>query len=162
MSSMSETPTTVLPEEAFAQAKAKLSDVMDRAVHGHRPQVIDRHRGKERAVLVSESDLAVALETFEFQPKVSVSEGEFIVRLPELNVIAAGETYDAALDDLVEIVETLARDFFDRLDFMLQTDRRSQLPWLLKFAVTPDAESAALFSSGEEGDPLEVAEMGAP
>ena len=143
---MSEALTPVLPEEAFAQAKARFSDVMDQAVHGHRVQVIDRHRGKERAVLVSESDLGVLLESFEFQPKVSVSDGEFVIRLPELNVIAGGETYEAALAELVEIVEIQARDFFERLDFVLQTDRRGQLPWLLKFAVTPAEERIALFS----------------
>lgn len=147
--SESATSTPVLPQAAFAQAKAKLSDVMDQAVHGHRLQVIDRHRGKERAVLVSESDLGALLEGFEFRPKVSVSEGEFIIRLPELDVIAGGDTYEAALDELVEIVEIQARDFFDRLNFVRQTDRRGQLPLLLKFAITPEAERAALFSPGE-------------
>lgn len=146
----------VLPEEAFAQAKARLSDVMDKAVHEHRPRVIDRHRGKERAVLLSESDLATLLESFRFRPAVSVSGGEFIVRLPELNVIAAGESYESALEELVEIVEAQAADYFERLDFMLHTERRALLPWFMKFAITPPSERAALFAPAGQDLPLEA------
>ena len=87
---MSDTATPVLASAAFAQAKAKLSDLMDQAVHDHRMQLIDRHRGKEQAMLVSVADLGMLLEGFEFHPRVSVSEGEFVIRLSELNQISAG------------------------------------------------------------------------
>ena len=119
---------------------------MDQAVHDHRPQLIDRHRGKEQAVLVSVADMGMLLEGFQFHPKVSVSEGEFVIRLPELGLIAGGANYEAALDELVELAEQQAQDFFDRLDFYLQTDRRGQLGWLLKFALVPFEERRSLFS----------------
>jgi hypothetical protein len=137
--------TPLLAQEAFAQAKAKLSVLMDQAVHDHRLQVIDRHRGKERAMLVSVADMGMLLEGFRFDPRVSVSEGEFVVRLPELNLIAGGESFGAALDELVELVEAQAQDFLARLDFYMQTDRRGQLAWLLKFALTPPEERRSLF-----------------
>ena len=143
---MTGTATSLLPQEAFAQAKAKLSDLMDQAVHDHRVQVIDRHRGKERAVLVSVDDLGMLLEGFEFHPRVSVSEGEFVVRLPELNLIAGGPSYEAALDELVELAEQQAQNFLDRLDYYMQTDRRGQLGWLLKLALTSPGERRSLFS----------------
>lgn len=157
MADMSDTATPLLAQEAFAQAKARLSDLMDQAVHDHRPQLIDRHRGKEQAVLVSVADLEMLLEGFEFHPKVSVSEGEFVIRLPELGLIAAGASYQAALDELVELAEQQALDFLGRLDFFMQTDRRGQLGWLLKFALAPAAERRALFSP-----PAPAAELAQP
>jgi prevent-host-death family protein len=143
---MSEAVATYLQHEAFAQAKARLSELMDQAVHGHRLQLIDRHRGKEQAVLVSVEDLGMLLEGFAFHPRVSVSEGEFVVRLPELNLIAGGASYEDALEELEELVGLYAEDFFDRLDFYLQTDRRGQLGHLLRFALSAPGERRALFS----------------
>lgn len=144
---MSYAATPLLPQEAFAQAKARLSDLMDQAVHDHRLQLIDRHRGKEQAVLVSVDDLGMLLEGFEFHPRVSVSEGEFVFRLPELNLIAGGASYEAALDELVELAEQQAQDFLDRLDFHMQTDRRGRLGWLLRLALTAPDQRRSLFSS---------------
>lgn len=153
---MNETATTYLEHEAFAQAKARLSDLMDQAVHGHRLQLIDRHRGKEQAVLVSVEDLAMLLEGFAFHPRVSVSEGEFVVRLPELDLVAGGESYEDALDELVELVGLRAEDFLERLDFYMQTDRRSQLGYLLKFALTAPEERRSLFSPAAPAEEAQV------
>jgi prevent-host-death family protein len=135
----------LLPSQAFAQAKAHLSDLMDQAVHRHRLQLIDRHRGKEQAVLVSVADLALLLEGFRFEPKVSVSDGEFVVRLPELGLIAGGSSYEDALQELAELAEQQAEEYLDRLDFYMQTERRGQLPWVLKVALTPPDERPQLF-----------------
>ena len=143
---MNDTATVYLEHEAFAQAKARLSNLMDQAVHAHRPQVIDRHRGKEQAVLVSVEDLAMLLEGFSFHPRVSVSEGEFVIRLPELGLVAGGESYEDALGELIDLVGSQAEDFLDRLDFYMQTDRRGQLAYLLKFALTVPEERRSLFS----------------
>jgi prevent-host-death family protein len=144
---MGDTATSLLPQEAFAQAKARLSDLMDKAVHDHRVQVIDRHRGKEQAVLVSVDDLGMLLEGFELHPRVSVSDGEFVVRLPELNLIAGGASYEDALGELVELAEQQAQNFLDRLDYYMQTDQRGQFGWLLKLALTAPEERRSLFSS---------------
>jgi prevent-host-death family protein len=143
---MSEVVGTYLQREAFARAKARLSDLMDQAVHGHRLQLIDRHRGKEQAVLVSVEDLALLLEGFAFHPRVSISEREFVVRLPELDLIAGGASYEEALEELEELVGLRAEDFFDRLDFYMQTDRRGQLGYLLRFALVAAGERRALLS----------------
>jgi prevent-host-death family protein len=141
------TTAPLLPTRPFAEAKAKLSDLMSEVVHDHRPVLLDRHRGKEEALVVSVEDLAPILEVFTFDPQVSVSEGEFVMRLPELNLISKGPTFDDALAEMVELVETYAGDYFNRFDFYRHTDRRRHLPWLLRFALTPAAERAQLLVS---------------
>ncbi|MGB7587558.1 MAG: hypothetical protein WBM00_02500 [Solirubrobacterales bacterium] len=143
---MAEKMAPLMPQEAFAKARARLSDLMDQAVHNHRLQLIDRHRGKERAVLVSVDDLGMLLEGFEFHPRISASEGEFVVRLPELNLIAAGASYEDALGELIELAEQQAQNFLDHLDYYIQTDRRGQLGWLLKLALAAPEERRSLFS----------------
>ena len=60
------------------------------------------------------SDLG--LEDFRFEPKVSVSDGEFVIRLPELGLVAGGETYEKAVSELVELAEQQAEEYLDRLE----------------------------------------------
>ena len=130
---------------AFSDAKAKLSDLMTSVVHGHRPKVVDRHHGKEQMFLLGREEVMALLESFEFQPKVNVSEGEFVVRLPELGLIAGGESFDEALDELVELAEEYAEQYFARLEFYRETDRRQHLPWVARVAFTPAEERRQLF-----------------
>ena len=130
---------------AFSEAKAKLSDLMTSVVHGHRPKAVDRHHGKEEMFLLGREEVMALLESFEFQPKFSVSEGEFVVRLPELGLIAGGESFDQALDELVELAEEYAEQYFARLEFYRETDRRHQLPWIARVAFTPVEERRELF-----------------
>jgi hypothetical protein len=135
----------VLESLPFSDAKAKLSDLMTAAVHGRHPLLIERHRGKESMLLIGRDDVGALLESFEFHPKVSVSEGEFVVRLAELGLIAGGSSLDEAFDELVELTEEYARTFFQRLGFYMETDRRGQFPWLVRFALTPPDERRRLF-----------------
>jgi predicted RNase H-like HicB family nuclease len=135
----------VIETIAFSDAKAKLSDLMTAVVHGHCPKAVGRHRGKEEMFLVGRDELIALLEGFEFNPKVSVSEGEFAVRLPELGLIAGGPSLDEALEELVELAEAYAEDYFNRLEFFRQTDRRGQLPWVIRVAATPPEARRALF-----------------
>lgn len=139
-----------LPRRPFAEAKAQLSALIT-DVHNHRPFVLDRHRGRERAIVLSSEDLGVALESFEFTPLVSVEDGGFVIRLPQLNLIAGGPTYDEALDELVDLAADYAEDYFRRLAFYMQTERRSQLPWLLRLGAAPTEEWPDLLSPVRTG-----------
>jgi predicted RNase H-like HicB family nuclease len=130
---------------AFSEAKAKFSDLMTSVVHGHRPKAIGRHHGKEEMLLLGRAEVMALLESFEFQPKVSVSEGDFIVRLPEFGLMAGGESFEEAVDELVELAEEYAEQYFARLEFYRQTDRRDQLPWVARVAFTPAEERRDLF-----------------
>jgi hypothetical protein len=135
-----------LPSRPFAEAKTRLSEVMTDVVHGHHPQVIGRHGGREQMLLVGLDDIAAVLESFRFDPRVSISDGEFVVRLPELDLVAGGARYEDAVEELVELVEDYSETFLPRLDFFMQTDRRLHLPWLLRFALTPEGDRAELFA----------------
>lgn len=150
------TPTQLLTEEPFAQAKARLSELMSQVVHRHLPVLIDRHRGRERALLVSAEDAAALLESFRFEPVVSLSAGEFVVRLPQLNLIAGGESYEDAIAELVELIEEYAEDFLERWEFYRHTDRWRHAPWLLRFALTPAPQRRELLThvAGGSGEPV--------
>lgn len=142
---MATSSSPVIETLAFSEAKAKLSDLMTSVVHGHRPKAVGRHQGKEEMFLIGRDELITLLEVFEFQPKVSVSQGEFVVRLPELGLIAGGRSLDEALEELVELAEAYAEDYFARLEFFKLTDRRSQLPWVARIAFTAPGERRGLF-----------------
>lgn len=126
-----------LPSKPFHQAKAQLSDVMSDVVRRHRPFVVDRNRGKELMILMAADDFRRLLDHFRFSTQVSVSDGEFIFRVPELNLTAEGDTYDEGLDELVDVVATYAQLLMERCDFYAQTDRAEHIPWALRVALTP-------------------------
>jgi hypothetical protein len=142
---MSVPAASVFETLPFSEAKAKLSELMTSVVHGHLPKAVGRHNGKEEMFLVGRDELTALLEGFEFTPKATVSQGEFIVRLPELGLIAGGPSLDAALDELVELAAAYAEDYFARLEFFKQTDRRSQLPWVARIAFTAPDRRRELF-----------------
>jgi hypothetical protein len=131
------TSKPVIETLGFSEAKGKLSELMTSVVHDHQLKAVGRHRGKEEMLLVGREEFLALLETFEFHPKVSVSAGEFIVRLPELGLIGAGSSLDEAYDELAELAEVYAENYLDRLDFFRHTDRRRQLPWVARIAFTP-------------------------
>ncbi len=84
---------------------------------------------------------------FGFHTRASVSEGEFVLRQPELNLVAGGETFDQAASALEELAVTYAERYFERLHFYAQTDRTEQLPWLLRLILTPATDRRALLIS---------------
>lgn len=134
----------LLPAKQFSQAKAQLSDVMSDVVRRHHPHVVDRARGREQMVLLETSDLLRVLESFSFSTQVSISDGEFILRVPELDLTADGASFEEALDALAEVTEDYARLLMGRYDFYSHTDRAHHFPWALRFALTPASERRAL------------------
>lgn len=140
----------LLPCKPFHLAKAQLSDVMNDVVRSHHPYVVDRNRGKEQMILMAAGDLLRLLERFTFTTQVSVSDGEFTFRVPELNLTAAGDSFDEGLDELVEVLEEYAQLLMDRYDFYSQTDRARHIPWALRFALTPVEERRDLLAPQPE------------
>ncbi|MCW3048717.1 MAG: hypothetical protein JWO74_3001 [Solirubrobacterales bacterium] len=135
----------LLQTKGLSEAKAQLSDVMTEVVHRHHPVVVDRHRGKEAMVLFAPDDLEPLLAHFRFAPEASFEDGEWTLFSPELNLTAGGESFDAALDDLVAAAEEYARDYFERQEFYGQTDRARHMPWLLRVALTEPPARRELF-----------------
>jgi hypothetical protein len=84
------------------------------------------------------------LDHFDFHTLSSVSDGEFVLRQSELNLVAGGETFEHAALELEELVLAYAERYFERLHFYAQTDRAEQMPWLLRLIFTPEADRRAL------------------
>lgn len=145
--------TNLIETLPFSEAKARLSDLMTAVVHDHRPKAIDRHRGKEEMFLLGRDQLLAMLDAFEFKPKVSVSEDEFVLRLPELGLVAGGESLDAALDELLELAEAYAEQYLERYEFYRETDRRRHLPWVARIAFTHPEARRRLFTTASTPAP---------
>jgi Antitoxin of toxin-antitoxin, RelE / RelB, TA system len=142
-----------LPTRGLSEAKSTLSEVMSGVVHRHQPTVIERHGGKEAMLLLGLSDMQPLLGHFRFHTRTSVSEGEFVLRQPELNLVAGGHTFEQAASELEELAVAYAERYFERLDFYAQTDRAEQMPWLLRLILTPAADRRALLIATPEHPP---------
>jgi hypothetical protein len=149
---------TILPIVGFTEARNELSDLMSDVVQHHHPRLVDR-RGKEQMLLVSPEQALEVLAHFRFDPQVSFSDGEFVVSLPQLQLVAGGEDLDEALDELVELVEHYAGDFFDRYEFFQHTDRRQHYPWLLRFALTPPDHRRELLTEAPAAAPNQAPQL---
>ncbi len=128
----------------FSRAKAALSELMTEVVFDHRPRLISRRRGKERALLVRADDLAGYLDSFRFEVEQVESEGEVTLALPKLGVLGFGASEDDARADLLAELRAYARDFFERAAFYAETDRAGHAPWLLRLALTLPERQAEL------------------
>jgi Antitoxin of toxin-antitoxin, RelE / RelB, TA system len=123
---------------------------MSGVVHNHQPTVIERHGGKEAMLLLGLSDMQPLLDHFSFHTLSSVSEGEFVLRQQELNLVAGGETFEQAASELEELAVAYAERYFERLGFYAQTDRAEQMPWLLRLILTPAEDRRALLVGAPE------------
>lgn len=142
--------TQVIDSLPFSDAKSHLSSLMTSVVHDYQPKAVSRHHGKEEMFLVPQELLAAMVENVAFDPRVSVAGGEFVVRLPELNLIGGGETFEAALDELVDVASDFAQQYFRRLRFYAESEHLSRLPWVAKIAFTPADARRALFDAAPE------------
>lgn len=149
---------TALEALSISDAKDRLSEVMTSVVHEHAPRVVSRRRGKETMLLMRAEDLAEVLEPFKFEPRAIVDGGEVTVELPPFDVLGFGETIDEAMEDLLVELRAYAHDFFNRAAFYMETDRASQAPWLLRFALTPeDRQLELLYADMPESTPAREA-----
>ncbi len=123
---------------------------MSGVVHDHQPMVIERHGGKEAMLLLGLSDIGPLLEHFSFHTRSSVSDGEFVLRQAELNLLAGGETFEQAAVELEDLAVSYAERYFERLHFYAQTDRAEQMPWLLRLLLTPEDGRRALLIGAPE------------
>jgi hypothetical protein len=139
-----------LPTRGLSEAKATLSEVMSGVVHDHQPIVIERHGGKEAMLLLGLSDIGPLLDHFSFHTLSSVSDGQFVLRQSELNLVADGDTFDQAAAELEELAVGYAERYFERLNFYAQTDRAEQMPWLLRLILTPEADRRTLLIGAPE------------
>ncbi len=119
---------------------------MSQVVYGHRPTLIDRHRGKEAMLLLGTEQARSLLSGFRFDTQTRFEDGEWTLFSPELKLVATAESFDSALDELVELSGHYAADFFERWAFYRETDRANQFGWLLRLAVTDADKRRDLFT----------------
>jgi PHD/YefM family antitoxin component YafN of YafNO toxin-antitoxin module len=137
---------TLLPEHQFSEAKSSLSEVMNEVVHDHRPQVVRRHT-REQMLLVAPDDARRWMDTFRLELEVTLDPGQIAVAASPLGLIGVGESFDAALDALVDRIREYVVRFVERPQFYLQSQSARHEPYLLRFALTPLAEHRALLEA---------------
>jgi hypothetical protein len=131
-------------EIEFSKAKAGLSEVMTEVVHRHHAKVIDRNRGRERALLIGEELAEDALAGYRFAPEVIADGGEVTARLAEFGLLGFGETFEEAIKDLAGELDAYADRFLGDYGFYRRTSRARHLPYLLRFKVTSPERRVAL------------------
>lgn len=141
---------------SFSDVKDNFSAFVSSVVREHLPQIVERSRGKEAALVLPLADMLPALSACQFDTKISIG-GSIIATLPQFGLVARGDSIEAALEALAVELADYSEDFFEEFDFYRHTDRIAHLPWLLRFALTPPHERVALLT--EEREP--VAEVAA-
>ncbi len=140
----------------FAEAKDNFSAFISSVVREHLPQIIERSRGREAALVLPLADVLPALAGCQFDAKVSVG-GSVIATLPQFGLVARGDSIEGAVDALAAELADYSEDFFSDFDFYRHTDRIAHLPWLLRFALTPPEDRIALLTEEREPAQAEVA-----
>ena len=145
---------TLVPTTDFSPAKSHLSDVMTQVFHGHQPQLVSRHRGKEQMLLVRPDDLVAMLADQHLEVLVVYDGDEVTLRVPEMGVLGFGGTLDEATEDLlVELRAYAARFFRDAARFMA-TSRATHAGALLRFALSTEEAQRRMLSEVRETEPV--------
>lgn len=139
---------TMIETHPFSDAKAHLSALMTEVVHDYQPKAVRRRQ--EEMFLVPQELMNAMVESFRFNPQVTVAPGEFVVRLPELNLIGAGETFDEAIDDLLDVASAFAEQYLGRLRYYAESERLARFPWVARIAFTREDARRALFEADQE------------
>lgn len=136
-------PTDLLPARGISDAKAKLPEVVSEAVHDHRPSVITKH-GESQAVLISIEDELRALRSFVFEPRVVVTRDHVVMTLERHGLVSSAPSLINAVDGMVDELRAYSAEFLRRYEFYRHTSRDSELPWILRFALTPPEQQRLL------------------
>lgn len=135
--------TRLLPTIEFSPAKAHLSDVMNEVFHRHRPQVVSRHQGKEQMLLVRPEDLIAMLGDQTLDAQAVYDEGEVTLRVPELGVLAFGDSLAEAQEDLLAELRAYVQRFFEDPERYM-TGRGAPPLALLRFALSGEDEQRSM------------------
>ena len=121
---------------SFGDAKENFSGFVSKVVRDHAPRIVERSRGQESILVLPVADLVAGFAKCEFDARVTFGES-VVATLPQFGLVANGQTFELAMDHLVDELAEYAEDFFSDFDFYRHTDRVAHLPWLLRFVLTP-------------------------
>lgn len=140
----------------FGEAKDNFSGFISSVVREHLPQIVERSRGQEAALVLPLADMLPALAACRFDAKLSLGES-VIATLQQFGLVAQGDSVESAIDALAAELADYCEDFFSDFDFYRHTDRVAHLPWLLRFALTAPADRTSLLVEENEPAVSEVA-----
>lgn len=140
----------IVPTSDFSPAKARLSDVMTQVFHGHQPQLVSRHRGKEQMLLVRPDDLVAMLADQHLEVRAVFDAGEVTLRVPEMGVLGFGDTLDEATDDLLLELRAYAARFFREPARFMASGRATHAGVLLRFALSTEEAQRRMLSEAVE------------
>lgn len=146
---------TAIRKVSFSDAKENFSAFISSVVREHLPQIIERSRGREAALVLPLADVLPALAACHFDARVSVGDS-VIGTLPQFGLVARGDSIEGAIDALSAELADYCEDFFANFDFYRHTDRIAHLPWLLRVALTPAEDRIALLTEEREPSRAEV------
>ena len=135
---------TLVPTTTFSEAKAQLSDLMTSVFYSHQPRLVSRHGGKEQMLLLRPEDVVEMLGSQRIDVAATYDAGEVTLTAPDLGVIGMGATLAEAVEDLVVELRAYAERFFADPARYAATERRAHAGPLLRFALTPGDQQAAL------------------
>jgi hypothetical protein len=151
----------IVPTSDFSPAKARLSDLMTQVFHGHQPQLVSRHRGKEQMLLVRPDDLVAMLADQHLEVRAVFDAGEVTLRVPEMGVLGFGDTLDEAAEDLLVELRAYAARFFHEPARFMASGRATHAGVLLRFALsTAEAQRQMLSDAVEPGATSALAAAG--
>lgn len=147
----------LLPTIEFSPAKAHLSDLMNDVFHRHRPHVVSRHQGKEQMLLVRPEDLVAMIGDQQLDVRAVYDQGEVTLRVPDLGILAFGESLDDAIEDLLaELHVYIERFFEDPARYM--TGRATPPLALLRFALSDASEQRSMLGIEQTGPVAQLVE----
>jgi len=153
--------TSLIPALAFSPAKSKLSEVLTEVFHHHAPRIIERHRGKESAVLLRPDDLLALLESdHRLSVEAAIEEHAVTVAVKELGLLGFGSNVSEAMEDLSGELRRYVADYVQRFAFYLATDRRRHAAAVIRLALTPEEDWSKLLlddSQAKSSQPVEEA-----
>jgi len=129
----------------FRDAKDNVSNFMSDVVRKHTIRLLSRGRADPEELLAIEvDDLLRGLSECRLEARTSRGDQGIIARLPQFGLVVEGKDFDSAIDALRDELLDYCEEFFSDFEFYRKTDRVAHLPFLLRFALTPDDQRRAL------------------
>lgn len=123
-------------------------------------QLVERNSWKEAMALIGLDELRSVLSTFRLDPAVTYGD-EVVVTLDQMGLVSAGPSLDAAADALLEELRDYCAEYLDRFDHFRHTARVRDLPWVLRFSLTPEDEQRELLFEAPAARPVTTEREGA-
>lgn len=108
----------------------------------------------EKRTRIRAGDLLEGLKGCRIEARVTTGEGDsFAAFLPQFGLTVSGPDFDAAIDALHDELVDYCEDYFGDFESYRLTDRIAHLPFLLRFALTPDERRRNLLLEEPTGSP---------